>query len=545
MSLEVERLYKRKFSIEAREQFLLQLIDQYGFEVFQQIRADVSNIDVAKALWLDVFVHCMKQIRKRDMATMNIDFILKRLQPFLVDVNLRYSLPEPSNAHQSSLTDVSDGSVEISKEKNVHETPLALDMEEMYPVDLPIRGYKQIRAVAAEMEAMAKHTGPKWTGFSFLLMALFGILAVAYGLNFPWFHQDKTNIEGKNNSGTVNALPVPYGNLPVSTLAQYRLATNSPDFLQHIAIAQKQFMVASLVMHEDSWPRIDFTSIPLNSTGMLLNTQHMKVTHKLELIPPIEKTTVYTTKNSQSWSIRDWQVSTTGNWLIALVTWSKGDGNNPSQNVIQIYGFNLDSGQYSLMKSLSSVGSQAYLYTVSVGDERMVVQSEIQTKGNSATVVNLPMTVYILSGEDPLHALKVEKELDASFGFMLDPVVFKEGIVFQGILGQPSTNKNNADWYMLNWDGAVNKYIGPPLDGQPHWALQGTNGTLWWLETTPDPKVKGDLQVSMAPLSAMDKSSEPSITLGGPVSYVTVVENDVLWIQNRDSVRQLVIAQVQ
>ncbi|MCL6443246.1 MAG: hypothetical protein K6T83_07295, partial [Alicyclobacillus sp.] len=102
----------------------------------------------------------------------------------------------------------------------------------------------------------------------------------------------------------------------------------------------------------------------------------------------------------------------------------------------------------------------------------------------------------------------------------------------------------NTVWYRVSWSGRLTRWLGPPDDGQPHWAVEGASGTVYWVETTPDRDNPRQVQVLMSPLSDPDHPARtPASSLDGPVSSFTVSGRHLVWVQSQGGVRQLVVAE--
>lgn len=168
---------------------------------------------------------------------------------------------------------------------------------------------------------------------------------------------------------------------------------------------------------------------------------------------------------------------------------------------------------------------------------------------NDTLVTGLPIKVYRLTGTSPLEALTSAAQIPAPFGFMQDPVVLQNGILFQGITGQAVPDGGTSmPWYLVAWAGDLSKFAGPPDDGQAHFVAVGSTEDMWWAETTPNSgnTQDGAWDVLMGPLSAdAGASLEGASSLNGPVEWFTAYKGQVAWIQRSGDIDELVVARVQ
>ncbi len=183
---------------------------------------------------------------------------------------------------------------------------------------------------------------------------------------------------------------------------------------------------------------------------------------------------------------------------------------------------------------------------MTVGSGKVVVQSVVDSgegEGGAHAALSLPIDVYTLNGTVPLKALGEPKHIPAPFGLMLRPVITGNTLIFQGVQGQPPERvDNNSTWYALSWDGQLSRYVGPPVDGQPHWAVKGTSGTMWWVETTPADSKPDSMQVLMSPLAVDSEVSQtPATSLSDPVKFFTASNEYVAWVQDTQNTTQLVV----
>lgn len=435
--------------------------------------------------------------------------------------------------------------------------------------DLKTRIRKTVQAAAQEMLAQRRHRGPGWLIYAVIAMGALSIAAIDVGIHASSPAQ-ATATNRLAQSAQVTGLPNPLKNLPVSTVAQFALnQMPNPSLLSHVVVQSQAVYFPVLQQPGDAWPSIQIQKAAFSTSGQTL-TKILEAGGSIPMVPPISSGTTQAGKSSD-WQISNWRFDVSGDWGFATVQWEQS---NQAAVVTQIYALYFPSGKSGLVKTLSSksggsdVAAVGYGYVVSQSGVQNAANSSVNRQTGSAnttvrgtslneanstgdpntSVVGLPVNVYQVHGTDPLQSLVQENQIPAPFGLMESPTVFPKGLLFTGMRGaqvQPS----NADmqWYLLGWNGDLSQFVGPPDDGQQHWAVVGSSDDMWWIETTPNPNGTSvdAWQVLMAPLTADSASPQsPALSLSGAVAWFTAYHSDVAWIQNADGRLQFVVSSV-
>ncbi|RIV29196.1 hypothetical protein D2Q93_01075 [Alicyclobacillaceae bacterium I2511] len=395
-----------------------------------------------------------------------------------------------------------------------------------------------VTAAAAMVAAEKRQMGSNGVRFVFAALIALGAGLTGYGID-GWHQEQKGITIGTTANEAVKGLPQTLRNLPVNIIAQFRLSNTADAIpLNHIAAADNGIYLAKLHLPTSSWPSIELSLCPYSASGKSLESYETSA-GKMDMVPPL--TNPKTTAENSDWTVGDWQVGITGDWMVTWVRWQPG---TPQElPVTQVYLMYLPTQHAGLVQSLE-LSKGRDLLTLAVGSGRLVEQYGFHTSTSNTGVSGLPISVYTLRGKLPLQALGKPVQIPAPFGLMADAEVRSGELIFQGIVGQTPGVSDKATWYSLSWDGQLTKLTGPPLDGQPHWALRGISGRLWWVETTPANGDKRQWQVLMGQVSSpagLDQSA--AYTLNGTVSDFTVSEDRLVWIQVTQGVPQLVVAE--
>ena len=592
-------MQKRAKIYKERRQNMESLLDSYGDTVWNLTLALTGNQDLAQALFIEAFLDIDRKLFYRKWQTPNEAWVLRRsvrafdelLKP-LVNSEHRRSAKltmkktlEPRSSHsqaQDAKTATALGAQtgmayassvvashldeeELNRlvqwveglrrrragalQVTVQELLAALPAQASVPAEMRIRLSHLLYAVDAEMEAQRRHSGPTWTKYALPLTFVFAMGTVGYGLYRPVSHPAVASSAAKvPTNDSQQQLPAPLQNLPVTVVGQFKLNSGfDKNSLRHMVLTKNMLYLPVLQQSSDTWPSIVLQSAPLTQAGQGLPNA-LKNVAAIDLIPPLtppKSAKAQTGVAGLGWRIADWNLYVTGEWAIAAVRWDPV--HSSSGSITQLYALYLPSGVSSLAKLLNDAPNNANSYTVAVGGGKVAIQTGFKTPTAGNTEVSLPVDVYTLSGTSPARALGQPKHLPAPFGVMVNPVITGNTLVFQGIQGhtEPS-GTTTATWYQLSWTGQVGSLTGPPLDGQPHWAVRGASGQLWWVETTPDMNQKGFVQVLMGPLAAPGSQTQsPAQTLSKSVRFVRVSDQDLAWVQTDGSVDQLVVTQVQ
>lgn len=555
------RLVRRNAWNEERRQAVESLMDAYGPLVLRLMYRWTGNTDAARAFYKEVFLQAYRKFIKskrliggRDWTLMLclrvVQLALNRPDRML-EWTIKYLQEVPREDLVQKLTEWK----KFSKEERVKE----LEQEAGLPPDLldpaaltqlRLKTSQLLYATVAQVEAEYQHNGPGWTKYGLFVMTVLALVSVTYGVYGLYKSPNKTTTAVSSTvagAGANAQLPKALQNLPVTVVSQF--PTNSTDFtaadINHMTIDKGTLYLPKLVYSADTWPSLQITTAPLSDTGKNLESVLQK-SGQIDLVPPLVPPSSGKTGSSLgslSWVVHSWDFYVTHNWGIAVVNWAGSEGQ--STQVKQIYALYLPSGKAALVKSLTTKNVSANDYSVAVGSGKIVIQSGY-ISGNSAEV-NLSLDVYTLAGNSPTHVMDSMQEIPAPFGVMLSPVITGDTIVFQGIAGQSdAANPLGATWYTLSWSGQLSSFTGPPVDGQPHWAVKGSEGNLWWVETTPDMTKKNYVELLMGQLVPPGNAQQvPAQSLSQSVHAVRVTGEYVLWLQSTDNTLQLVVTQAE
>ncbi|WP_067933070.1 hypothetical protein [Alicyclobacillus kakegawensis] len=398
---------------------------------------------------------------------------------------------------------------------------------------------KLLKAQTVAEWARQRQQGPRWTRYALALTGVFGVLAVAAAeFGNAWMHPAHAALDHNSKSP---ALPPVLSNLPTATRAQFALGNTSVS-LDHSASNDHALFLPRLQTTDTKGTReIDVYGYRYRDSGRALDSAQ-NMFGRIRLHSPGAKSFT-----ESAWLVASWSFQPADErWAIATVEWQPRDAKTTDRGVLQVYALNLSTGQSALVKTLALGGNGADSYTVAAGHGRVVMEGEVGSAGSTSGAgapVALPIQVYNLEGTYPQHALVLWKELRAPGMPLAHPVVTQTGIISEAA---DATSSGNSAWYFLNWNGQVSDLLGPPSDGQPHWALQGEDGRMWWVETTPDARQgharQQVLMGSMNQKSSVDQS--PALTLDGSVSGLAVSNGNLIWLQDVGNVRQLVVAEV-
>lgn len=535
------------------------LMDAYGLFVLRLMYAFTEDQDVAQALYTEVFLQAYRRIAHSRRLIGGKEWILNLSLSLLQE-----ALENPEElleSTQGQLADLNRMSVvqrlsaveRTPKNRRLHkvqEQVTGVDVENVHvPPLLRARTSHLLHATAAQVEAEVRHRGPHWTKYGMGVMGTLAVAAMAYGLYRP---SVKPLSEGSAPAVVTTAnnghLPTSLQNLPVTVVGQFRLTHADVSMsLDHASVNTSTLYLPELKSQPDTWPSIRVAGVSLAATGRTLDSVMNRV-GQIDLVPPLvppSSAKTVLSVGTLAWTIKKWDFTVTGQWGIAVVTWASTQAAGDS--LTQVYALYLPSEKSSLVKSLATKAGSANYYTVAVGDGKVVIQTGINSPTPGSPAVSLPLDVYTLNGTSPGHVLDMARQLPAPFGLMMEPVITGDTLVFQGIAGQPDpANAVSATWYTLGWNGQLTTYVGPPIDAQPHWAVKGNGGTLWWVETTPDMTNRNYVQVLMGQLVAPGSGQQVAAqSLSQSVRSLRVTGQYVMWLQATEDVPQLVVTQVQ
>lgn len=498
-----------------RVQNLESVWDVYGPGLWE-ILSSTFTPEAARDLWLALVLDACRlpsyalspQRAKRTL----VKLLIRRTRDALRRMGWNYSM---RRAWRQSLT------ARLSARHEASSVPGALRAE----------ARRLIPAGVVAADAQRHYRGPRWLTAAAAATLVLGVVCVG-GVEIPRLHA-ATPASSPTSTGA--NLPAPLGNLPVQTVAQFRLS--EPLSLSDVYAGAG---AVYWVQHEatDHGVHVVVHDCPEVKGGTDLVWRDLV---EVTWTPPTSTTAAPGAK--PAWSADVSFIGISGAWLIAVVDWSSSA---PAQDArTAVYGIHLPTGRAGLLAMWRVEPGQADAYHVAVGDGRIAVQPEIRDASGKQAPVGLPVQVYALQGSDPTTALHPQTTIPAPFGVMLDPVITSTGVVFQGMEGhEASGDGTNATWYIAPYSGSPAELTGPPLDGQPHWAVEAPGGKLWWAETTPAPG--GGYQVLMGPLNpAGEGPSGPAYTLDGTVSAFRVEDGKLLWCQTTNGVSQLVVSTVQ
>lgn len=539
---------------EERRQAVESLMDAYGPLVLRLMYQLTADKDAARALYIEVFLKAYRQFIRSKRLIGSKDWIVE-----LCLRVLKEALTTPDGVLDSTRKAL--GHLPSSHLNEALRTWKRLDRaqrlkrlegdefpDEEAPLDtsmIRLKASQLLYATMAQVEAEYLHRGPVWTTYGLVGMAIIALASVTYGvygfLKSPVQHG---NAATSTSSAATNptALPQALDSLPVTVVSQVSLTQTEWETLQlnHVVVDKNMLYLPTLVSYANM-PAIQIQSAPLSSSGKELAAV-TKPAGKINLILPASAK-AGSSLRTPPWVVKSWNLYVTDNWAIAVVDWSTTE--STADEVQQIYALYLPSGKAGLVKTLLPKSGAANDYTVTAGGGKVVIQSGYTSNGSGSAELSLSLDVYSLSGTSPAHVLDNMRQISAPFGMMVSPVVTGDTLVFQGIAGQNDmSNVVNATWYTLGWNGQLSTFVGPPLDGQPHWAVKGTQGNIWWVETTPDMTKKNFVQLLMGQLVPPGSGGQvPAQSLSESVAGVRATGQDVLWVQSTDNKLQLVVTE--
>jgi len=548
-------VFRKRRALLERRMYVEQLIDNNGVQLYKFALANTNHVDLADVLWLESFLFFYRttnrwQAGRDDYA--RLQQILFNIRAEHIEQSKNAVSAEESHGNPSpgsSWASVDNGPVASESGKGATTVFIQTRDEEAFAPELSevlrMKVSRVLWAAEAMLEAQQHVRGARWITFATVVVTLLSCTAILYGASerfgSKWFPVQPRTATATRES----TLPTPLQNLPVTTLAQISLAgVSDPIDAQHAAIQGGILYVPRLSYTSGNWPHLSLATYGLEGLNGSAGAAPLK-TYSLNMVPPMTNANQTNGRVGGVWSVAGWRIDVAGHYAVITMNWHQTDAK--SVTVTQLYGLELQTGNFGLMKTLVPQAGVSTDYVCTVGDDKVVIQAGVTSKGVGG-VVGLPIDVYTFAGTDPGHAMQEVSQLPGTFGVMSRPTVTTTGIVFQGILGKPDTDKlTNATWYELYWSGSLTKLVGPPVDGQPHDVVQGVSGALWWVETTPaTSSVVKSYQVLMSPLIAnSSKESVPALTLSGTVESFTVTGRDIIWTQDTNQKRQMVITQVQ
>jgi hypothetical protein len=452
----------------------------------------------------------------------------------------RYILQQLDEATRVVWTEHVEDADGLTKWETLRERVQEFRSQVVVPAAVQVRSRKVLLASLAAMHAERRHQGPRWLKYGMVSLAALSAGAIAFGVTR---NNTPPVVSVSAPRPQVSSLPKPLGNFQGAIVAQFALPQDIRNLsLDHLVLTKDAVYLPELKLATDTWPSILVKKCEMKKSGEAL-LDNLKTVAEVDLIPPVRpagsaKRTIDTT----SWEIKDWQFYVTGPWGVAAVRWAFSD--HSAESITQLYAVYLPTGKSGLVKVFDAKTPDEAT-VVAVGDGKVVIQSSVDSGGEQSGThasLSLPIDVYTLSGNVPLKALGEAKHIPAPFGLMQKPVITGGTLVFQGVQGQPEREDSNATWYALSWDGQLSRYVGPPVDGQPHWAVKGTSGTIWWAETTPADSKPDSVQVLMSPCGVDGEVSQtPATTLSEPVKFFTASNEYVAWVQDTDNTTQLVV----
>lgn len=482
------------------------LIDNYGAEVLSFIQAHVADEAVAEEAFLTVFAQAYRRYHT--------------LRAGLAPGPWLLTIAATVCTHGTAVgrADVIDGSL------------------------LRARASLRLRATVALVDAERRHRGPAWSAYAAALTfaaALTGIGVGVYRQPSPQHAVPSSSVGGSMAVG----MPTPLANLPVEVGAQFRLADAAQQFApDHVAVTSNALLLTRLQDTQDGWPTIAIDRASFLSSGQTV-TAATKPLAAVDLVFPGPTQSRGSTVAREDWSLDRWDIQVTGQWAILSAWWHHAHA--ASHPVTQMYLVYLPSGTSALANSFVAGAGSADTYRIVAGAGRVAVLSGFSNlSGVGGThLVNLPIPVYRLVGNNPLHALHLVAQLPAPPTATAGAVLTTDGLVYPASdAGRASVNEGQSTWNLLTWDDQLLKLSGPPQDGQPHALLQGRSNQLWWAETTPDRVATGRVQVLMGPMLPQNALINAPYTLNASVNWFIAVGDAVLWSQTDGAITQLVVA---
>jgi len=502
------------------KQYVEALMDEHGLYVYNQVLRLVRDESRAQDLWIQVFVLTLK-----DKKLFKNRVSLEKYMDHQVQIVF---LQEDQQLDPSSLGGIQEDGKEL-------------------PNTLRRRGSKVIQATSVAELAASALRGPSWTKYAAIVTVLFGAAAVAVGFQHGPVVADLAAFNLHGNTASSDIIGEPLKDLPVGVAADYRLTgANSRLQLFHVAIDNQIVYLPSLQEQVDAWPEIKLNGVPF-SKGQTL---HLHLYGTIDLLPPTIRPPAVNLANTAAtnglpaeWKISTWNIAVTNQWAIGIVHWEWSG--KPSFFITQTYAMYVSSGTSNLVLTLP-MQPAANLDTVTVGAGKVVVQSSVSSgTGSPTSILGLPLEVYTLTGTVPLKVFGLPKEVVNPIGFLSHPFVTSRGIYYT--TDSASVNAfgqaNGYDtWYKLSFSGKVTSLVGPPMDGQPHWIVEGNS--LWWVETTPDTQhTTGSVDVLMGPVNGGATTANATRTLSGSVRAFAVTNPYLLWVQSQNGSNQLVVTQ--
>lgn len=519
------------------------MLDKYAPTVWRLVETHYESLIEAEDAFVYVFTLAISRLDKRLSTSLSDAWFeeltkeaVKSAPPALLHDELEQDVEMNARHHEAEVS--SDGDADTPTDAI---SPLD-GKDEILPDYLYQKTVQMMRARIATDDAMKHHHGTAKIKLGALSVLVIGVCGVGYGVSdrlFANLHPTTQQSSVANQTAWSNAA----GNLPVTPLSIYSLASSSTVDLQHFAVGTSELYKGALVQSADSWPAIHIDGYMFAEANKSMSSAKTQ-SFKIELVPPLQQSKKSPSSNG-NWQIGSWRLDWLDNhWLIAVVDWH--NGTTSATPTKQVYGLDLTNQKYSLLDTLRPQSGVANRFVVAVGNGRVVIQSAF-ADGTGTSVLARPIEVYTMSGSDPLHAWTQSSQIPAPFGFMENPIATKQGLVFQGIAGKGSgSDVNSSTWYNLSWNGQLSNLQGPPVDGQSHWAVVGNSGTLWWVETTPvAAKAASGYQVSMAQLVA-STSTNGVKNLNSTVSQLAVSGSNLIWVEpSPGNVDRLVVGQVQ
>lgn len=519
----------KRTSLAARRQSVEMLVDVYGVELYQYVCPRLPDEERVWQLYVQIWMRAYRTLHSRLARRDHRKWLRAIADDLLVGTGAEAPLPASDEACEHGLQSTDGdrlGGVETASPS--------------LPSALKHRVSQVLLATQAELDAERAYHGPTWVAFAVSATLLAALGLISYGVyRSPRLIGFFSN--HGSTAGEVTNLAPAWRGLPTTVVAQFGLADTDTKFdVTHVGVTTDTLYLPTLSRPPQGRPswRLNINACSLQRSGQPLESV-IKHVGSLPIAPP---TTVVNQTAANDWAVVDWRFQASGPWVLALVNWANAQ--IPNSGVNQLYAMYVPDRKSALVATFQQQTGLADVYEVAMGDGRVTLQSGFTSPspGGQFTIVGLPIKVYRLQGSDPTNVLSSPVQLREPGGLLNQPTITGPGIVFQGFDGESEPNNRvNVNWYTLSWNGQITKWNGPPLDGQPHFAVEGRSGTAYWVETTPDRTEPGSVQVLMAPLTPAVSTAPAASTLSASVQGLAVSGPYVVWVQTNNAKPQLVV----
>ena len=393
--------------------------------------------------------------------------------------------------------------------------------------------------------AQKSYQGPVWIRWATAATLLFSVGTVTFGIIRP---KSVPKVKPSNPVVTAKKTPpqsaVSVSGLPLSIGAEFVLpATGGVD--SHLAVANSDIYFGKLVQPVNQWPAIHLSKAPFSDSGKSLQ-ESLVQGETIELIPPIP-TGLQQSAKAPTYSVSHWNMFVMNDWVVASVQWTSKQ--SPSTKY-QLYGLYLPTSRSAMFRTLDAPNSSVS-FQIAAGDGKVLIAKVATTpttnrtsaKGAKSQGPSYPVEIDSLGGNNPLQAVTKSQELTVGVP-VLDPVVSNQLILFHTF---PSTKfpKASLKWYALSTSGGVQPLQGLPPDVTSTVSAVGKEGDAYVISTALWKSEPGQFTVRLNSLTqGSGRARLAPLTLPGPASYVAVSDGSLVWIQDSNGARVMVVARV-